>query len=337
MPGTEPDGRPGRAGVPAARVSGYIETARRAAGASPGRRVVNLALIILPIFVLILLGAGLRRHAGVGEEGWRGIERLIYFVFFPALLFQSLSHARIDFDAALPMLLTGLAVTVIGIGLGFASRLLFDDPPQVFAAAFQGSFRFNSYVGFAVAGALHGQAGIAAIGLLFGFLVPLANVVSVLVLARHGEARWLREVLGNPLILATAGGLAFALAGLTLPALLDGILELLARASLPLGLIAVGAGLRLDSLGQARGHLWYGVAVKLLVLPACAWALSQASGLSGIYYQTVMLFAALPMSTVAYVLATRMGADGRVTAAQVAVTTLLSMLTLPLWLALARV
>ena len=296
---------------------------------------MRLALIIFPIFALILLGVGLKRHAQVAEEGWRGIERLIYFVFFPALLFHSLSHARIDFEAALPMLLTGLFVTLIGMVLGYVSQFLFDDPPRVYAAAFQGSFRFNSDVGLAVAGSLHAQPGIAAIGLLMGFLVPLANVASVAVLAKHGESHWLRELLGNPLIMATAGGVAFALADWSLPALLSETLELLARASLPLGLIVVGAGLRLDSLSHARGHLWYGALVKLLVLPALAWWLGKTIGLDRMHFEIVLLFAALPMSTVAYVLALRMGGDAQVTAAQVALTTLLSMLTLPFWLALA--
>ena len=296
---------------------------------------MKVALIILPIFILILLGLGLKRWAGVGEDFWRGLEKLIYFVFFPALLFHTLSHAEIDFVAATPMLLTGIAYTLIGMGLGYLSKYLFRDPPKVFAAAFQCSFRFNSYVGLAVAGALLGKAGIAAIGLLMGFLVPMANVAAVSLLARHGEGRWLASVLGNPLILATAGGIAFSLTGLRLPGLADHSLELLARASLPLGLIAVGAGMRLTGLGHARGHLWYGVTVKLLVLPAIAWGLATAMGLTGLWFQTAILLAALPHSTVAYVLAVRMGGDGQVAAAQVTATTLLSMLTLPFWLALA--
>lgn len=297
---------------------------------------MRIALIILPIFALILLGSLLKRVSGVSEEGWRGLERLIYFVFFPALLFHSLARASIDFAAALPMLITGLMVTLAGMGLGYLSKFLFHDPPKVFASAFQCSFRFNSYVGLAVAGALHGQAGIAAIGLLMGFLVPLANVAAVAVLARHGESSWLREILGNPLIIATAGGVAFALLGWSLPDLLSQTLGLLAQASLPIGLVAVGAGLRLDSLSHARGHLWYGVAVKLLALPALAWWLGGLLGLGAAHFEIVLMFAALPMSTVAYVLAVRMGGDGRITATQVAVTTLLSMVSLPLWLALAR-
>ncbi len=289
---------------------------------------------IVPIFTLILLGWAIRRRGGLAEGFWRDLERLIYFVFFPALLFHSLAHARIDLGAAWPMVVTGILFTLIGMGLGRLSKSLFHDPPPVYAAAFQCSFRFNSFVGLAVADGLHGQAGVAAIGLLMGVLVPMANLAAVAVLARHGEGNWVRELVGNPLILSTAAGLAFSLIGLSLPGVLDQTLELLARASLPLGLIAVGAGLRLDALDHARGHLWYGVTVKLLILPAIAWGLALPFGLTGIWFQTAILMAALPVSTVAYVLANRMGGDGRVIAAQVALTTLLSMVTLPLWLAL---
>lgn len=296
---------------------------------------MSIALIIVPIFALILLGWAARRWMEADTAFWRGLERLIYFVFFPALLFHTLSHARLNFADAAPMLGVGIAYTLIGMGLGYVSRFLFRDPPRVFAAAFQCSFRFNSYVGLAVAGALYGKPGIAAIGLLMGFLVPLANVAAVTVLARHGEGDGLKSILGNPLILATAGGMAFAQAGLSLPSTLDDTLELLARASLPLGLIAVGAGMRITGLGHARGHLWYGVVVKLLILPAIAWGLGRAAGLQGVWFHTALLLAALPHSTVAYLLAVRMGGDGQVTANQITLTTLLAMVTLPVWLALA--
>jgi hypothetical protein len=297
---------------------------------------VSIALILLPIFALILMGWAARRWMQREETFWRGLERLIYFVFFPALLFHTLSRAHLAFAEATPMLLVGIGYTLMGMALGMAGKFLFRDPPRVFAAAFQCSFRFNSYVGLAVAGAMHGKPGIAAIGLLMGFLVPLANVAAVSVLARHGGGGWLRSILGNPLILATAGGVAFSQSGLALPQVIDNTLELLSRASLPLGLIAVGAGMRVSGLDHARGHLWYGVTVKLLVLPAIAWGLGRAAGLTGVWFDTSLLLAALPHSTVAYLLAVRMGADGQISANQITVTTLLAMFTLPFWLGLAR-
>lgn len=295
---------------------------------------MNVILVIAPIFALILLGYALRRIMHLREDFWPQLDKLIYYVFFPALLFHSLSGFHIEFAAALPMLEVGVLFMLAGIALGYAAKFLFHDPPRVFASAFQCSFRFNSYIGLAVAGALHGQDGVAAIGLLMGFLVPMANVASVWALARHGEGNWLREIALNPLIIATAGGIAFSLAGWTLPDTLRATIALLAQASLPMGLIAVGAGLRLQGVNRHRGTLWYGVAVKLAVLPAIAWWLAALFSLRPTYFHVAVLMAALPLSTVSYVLAVRMGGDGHIAAAQVMLTTLLAMATLPVWLLL---
>jgi malonate transporter and related proteins len=295
---------------------------------------MSVVQIIGPIFLLILLGVAARRWFGLHEDFWPQLERLIYYVLFPALLFHSLSHVKVDLAAAGPMLLVAALFMAGGIGLGYAAKFLFHAPDKVFAATFQSAFRFNSYIGLAIAGGLHGAQGLAAIGLLIGFMVPIANVASVLMLARHGETRWLREILLNPLILSTVGGIVVSLGGWELPSVIGSLLSLLSRASLPMGLIAVGAGLRMQGLHHHQGTLWYGVVVKLLVLPALAWGLAMILGLAGVYFHIAVLMAALPVSTVAYVLATRMGGDGNMIAAQIMLSTLLAAITLPLWLML---
>lgn len=293
---------------------------------------MTVAQTIVPIFLLILIGAAMRRWFGLRDDFWPQLDRLIYYVFFPALLFHTLSHFTIDLGAAAPMM--GVAVLYMGAGilLGLLAKPLFHAPPKVYAATFQASFRFNSYVGLSIAGSLHGQTGLAAIGLLMGFMVPIANVASVLMLARHSETHWLREIVRNPLIIATAGGIAFSLTGLHLPSMLNTTLGLLSQASLPMGLIAVGSALRLKGLHQQRSTLWYGVLVKLLLIPAIAWGLATWFGLAGVYFDIAVVMAALPVSTMAYVLATRMGGDGDTIAAQVVLSTLLAVVTLPLWL-----
>ena len=175
---------------------------------------------------------------------------------------------------------------------GLLAKHLFHAPAKVYSAAFQFAFRFNSYVGLAIAGGLHGPQGLAAIGLLMGFMVPLANVASVLMLARHSESHWFKEILLNPLIIATASGIAFSLFGLSLPIVLDTTMKLLSQASLPLGLIAVGSGLRIQGLHGYPSTLWYGVIVKLLCLPAIAWGLATWFALDGVYFLTAVLLAA---------------------------------------------
>jgi predicted permease len=295
---------------------------------------MTVVQVIVPIFLLIMLGASMRRWFGLSPDFWPQLDKLIYYIFFPALLFSTLSHFDIDLGTMTPMLVVATLFMLCGIGLGYVAKYFIMAPDKVFAATFQTSFRFNSYVGLAIAGGLHGPEGIAAIGFLMGFMVPLANVASVLMLARHSESHWLREILLNPLIIATAGGIAFSLTGLALPSLITSAMKLLSQASLPMGLIAVGAGLRIQGLHSERATLWYGVVIKLLVLPAIAWGLATLFGLTDVYFHTPVLMAALPVSTVAYVLAKRMGGDGDTIAAQVMLSTLLSMLTMPIWLLL---
>ena len=206
--------------------------------------------------------------------------------------------------------------------------------PLAFASQFQCAFRYNSYIGLAVAAKLHGAEGVAAMGILVGTMVPVANLLAVGMLARHGETGLARELARNPLILATLSGLAFNAAGFTLPSVPLQFFARLGEASIALGLLSVGAALKLRGQSGDHGAAIYFTAVKLLVLPALAWWLGRSLGLTGVYYDSAVLFAALPTATSAYILAVRMGGDGPGVAWLVSASTVAAMLTLPLWLSL---
>jgi len=294
---------------------------------------MNTALLLLPDFALILLGAAIRRWMHLGDHFWSGVEKLVYFILFPALLINAIVKTRLDLGAALPLLGTALAAMAGGMLLGLLPKLLVRLPPLTFASVFQCAYRFNSYIALAVAGMLFGSPGIATMGLIVGAAVPVANLVSVWMLARHGEVGLWREVARNPLIWGTAAGFLLNLAGFVPPAPLQAFLGRLADASIALGLITVGAALRLENTPGVRGVSLWLVTVKLLALPLIAAVTGQWLGLQGLNYQVVVLFAALPTASSAYILAMRMGGDGRSVAWLISATTLGSMLTLPLWAA----
>lgn len=292
------------------------------------------ALLLLPDFALILLGWSLRRLMPLDEQVWAGLEKLVYYVLFPALLFNALARNRIDFGAAAPLLASGAAALGCGITLGLLARPLFRQKPIVFASQFQCAFRFNSYIGLAVVAKLHGAVGIATMGVLIGAMVPLANLASVWVLARQGNLGVMNEVARNPLIIGTLAGLLFSLSGLTLPDIVAQFLGRLSEASIALGLLAVGAALKLRRASGSPIAAAYLLAVKLLAVPAAGLVAARALGLTGVYFDTAILFGALPTASSAYILATRMGGDGPAVAWLVSANTLLAMLTLPLWLTL---
>lgn len=294
---------------------------------------MNTALLLLPDFALILLGAAIRRWMHLGDHFWNGVEKLVYFILFPALLINAIVRTRLDLAAALPLLATAFAALAAGMALGLLPKLFTKLPALTYASMFQCAYRFNSYIALAVAGMLFGAPGIATMGLIVGAAVPVVNLVSVWMLARHGESGLWREVARNPLIWGTAAGFVLNLAGFVPPAPLQAFLQRLADASIALGLITVGAALRLDGTTGMRGFAGWLVGVKLLAVPAAALAAGALLGLSGLNYQIAVLFAALPTASSAYILAMRMGGDGRSVAWLISATTLGSMLTLPLWAA----
>lgn len=298
---------------------------------------------LLPIFALIGLGYGLRRARLVDRGVWAGLERLVYFVFFPALLVHRLAAA--DFAAlalgplALAVVLAVLAVSTLAVAL--RRPLALDGPRH--AVVFMAASRFNTYVGVAAAETLWGSAGAATAAIILAVWVPLVNVLSVIVLLRHGERPWtgtvparvVREVASNPIILACALGVAIGGSGITLPWLPDELLALVAASALPVGLLTVGAGLEFAALGTRRGALLIGVVAKLALMPAVMLAAAALVGLEARAAAIVVLFAALPASPAAYVMARQLGGDGPLMAGTIAATTVVSAVSLPIWIAIA--
>lgn len=294
---------------------------------------MQTALLILPNFVLILVGLALARGFDYGRGFWEGLEKLVYFVLFPALLLRSLAVSTLDLASVGKVVACGWALMILGMALGWLAKPLFRVEARVAASCFQCAFRFNTYIGLAVAGSVFGAPGVATGALLFGTLIPLANLGAVGMLAAHTRTNLWAELARNPLVVSTLAGFAWNLAGLGMPGFLDQTLHLLGSSALPAGLLAVGAALRIER-GQASpaAHAWW-LGVKLAALPAAAFACVRLLGLSGVEAGVLLLWAALPTASSAYILAVRMGGDGPSVATQITVGTLLSMATLPLWVA----
>lgn len=299
-------------------------------------RIMSLAVLLIPDFALILFGFFLNRFTDWGRNFWGGLEKLIYYVLFPALLFNSIAKTKIDFIAAAPALKAAIATVLIGMALAYLAKWIFKPEEKIFASGFQTAFRFNSYIGLAVAGRLHGEAGIAAFAIVIGLVVPLCNVGAVWVLARNAKVSLVKELLQNPLIIATLGGVLFSLLGLPLAEPLQLLISRMGAASLACGLLAVGAALQLKDVGKNARVIAYFTAVKLIAMPIAAIMLARALGVIGIYFDMVVLLAALPTATSAYVMAVRMGGDSNFVAQGVTISTLGGMLAIPLWLNYSR-
>ena len=295
---------------------------------------MSAALLLLPDFLLIALGALLARTRGFAGTFWSGVERLVYYVLFPALLFRSLATSPLSLGDAGRLVAVGLAFTLAGMALAWLARPLFKLPQPTFAACFQCAFRFNTYVALAAASRVAGADGVAAVSLLIGVLVPVVNVAAVAMLVRGRDTRILPALARNPLVLACAAGIAWNALHWPVPALPARVLELLAAAALPLGLLAVGAGLRFTRGTLPLPALAWFQSIKLGVVPAIAYGLAVLLGLSVVERQVAVIMAAVPTATSAYILAVQMNGVGAPVALLISSGTLIAVVTLPLWLAL---
>jgi predicted permease len=292
---------------------------------------MSIATLLIPDFSLILLGFLLYRYSGWSDEFWAGLEKLVYYVLFPALLFTSTARAPLDFSATGKLLQVTLGAAICGIALTWLGKPFIRTGPMVFESGAQTAFRFNSYIGLALASRLAGDQGTSLMALVIGFAVPLCNAAAVHALV-HKSGGLFKGLMNNPLLVATAGGLIFNLLGLHLPEIAGATLTRIGNASIACGLIAVGAGLRLSGLRESKVLAAYLLAIKLFALPLIGYLAARWIGLTGTQAQIALVFCALPTASSCYVLAARMGGNGPYTAFLVSASTVLSMFTLPLWL-----
>ena len=315
-----------------------------------------LAAGLLTTFVLIVVGALLRTRLRFRDTFWGDLERLVYWILLPALLVIGL--ARADFaDIAVGRFVAALVGScLVGAALALATRrfAVGADGPA-FTSLFQGTVRFNNYVGLTITTALYAADGLSLAALANAVLVPVGNVLSILALARFGRLdgdrpRVVYAVITNPLVLACAVGLMLNLASRSAAAavlwaapvsqlMLAGaqtLLQVLGQAALPVGLLCVGAGLRVPQSWRAAARvIGASVVLRLAGVPAATLLLCRILNLSGPAGITVVVFAALPTATSSYLLARRLGGDAPLMATITAAQTVVAFVTLPAWVLLS--
>ena len=296
---------------------------------------MSTAWLLLPDFLLIVLGWLICHRTPLDRRVWDAVERLVYYLLFPVLLFNSIVKSPLQWATTLHMAAGGVGTVCVGVALAYALGRWPGVDARLHASGAQVAFRFNSYIALALAERLAGASGVAWIALLVALCVPICNVAAVWPLARHGGHSYLREIVRNPLIVSTLAGLLANLAGLRFPEPVAVTLQRIGGAALPLGLMTVGAGLQLGGLAAAPRLAAALLAIRHAVLPAVAIGLSAAFSLAPSQRLVVVAFAALPTASSCYVLAARMGGDGPYTAGLVTVSTLLGMFGIPFWLAIA--
>lgn len=301
---------------------------------------MNIAQLLIPDFSLILCGYLICRYTMLNRPVWDHVESLVYYFLFPVLLFHSIVKSPVDLGATSSLMGAGLTMGLSGVALAYSlpylpwlrSRI----DAREHAASAQIAFRFNSFIGLALAERLAGPPGILMMAVLIGVCVPLLNVAAVWPMARHGQRGFVQSLLRNPLIIATASGLAANLLGFRMPSWLEPAVGRIGAASLALGLMTTGAGMQFVTLARAKALAAALLSIRHLLLPLIAFGLARLWRLDAAQAAVLLAFSAVPTSSSAYVLASRMGYNGAYVAGLVTLSTLLGMVSLPFALGVLR-
>ena len=294
---------------------------------------MNFAQLLFPDFSLIVCGYLLCRFTALDRKVWAPIEILVYYFLFPVMLFHTIVKSPLDWGSAWSLMGAGLALGVSAIALSYSlphwpllgKRI----DAKLHAASAQVGFRFNSFIGLALADKVAGAEGLVLIAVLIGVCVPLFNIGAVWPMARNGQVGFGRELRRNPLIIATATGLLANLMGFSMPDWLSPTVNRIGQASLAMGLMAAGAGMQMGSLAQAKTLSGLVLGVKHLAMPLMALGFALLFGLDSTQTTVLLMFSALPAASSCYVLAARMGYNGPYVAALVTLSTALGVLSLP--------
>lgn len=301
----------------------------------------EIFLIVLPVFLVIGLGFSLKKTGLVKADFLYNLNRLIYYIALPALLFYKISKADflVSFNG---LLLCGMIVSIVTIFVfSYGYGTIRGYRPSVHGAFCQGAFRGNlAYIGLAIVDSAYGEAGFAIAGILLGFLVPLLNFLSVVALVfpnrRHSSGQkalsLVKQIMYNPLILSSFSGIIWSFLALPLPQIVDRALGIITGMSLPLALISIGASFSFNKLRGDLAVATLSTCIKIVILPALTGGILYLFGVHGQELAIGVLLAGTPTATAAYIMAQQLKGDAELSGAIIMLSTLSSIFTYTFYL-----
>jgi predicted permease len=299
---------------------------------------MNLVLSSLfPVFSLLFVGSLLRQLGLTNDIFLKTSDKLIYFIFFPILLFWKIGEVRTDTLVSWNLIVAALLSIALIYVISALSLKIFRVPDYKAGSFSQSCYRFNTYIGMAIIFYALGEKGIKHFGILIGFVIPFINLLAVPTLIWYsgrqltrqaGLKVFFKEIVTNPLILACIAGLLYSRTIQEFPQFIENTFRLSSAVALPLALISIGGALSLKSLRGNFSISLVAAVIKLTILPCVGYLLLRILHVSGMSFKVGMIFFALPTSAAIYVLSSQLNSDTELASASVVVSTLFSFLSL---------
>ncbi len=309
--------------------------------------MLDILSSVLPVFIIMVIGAFIKLSWLKSEEFWRGLESLSYFFLFPVMLFNYIASSDLSSMHLMKLIIVLiLATTIVSFGLVMLQKK-YEVDGKIFTSIFQGSVRYNSYIFFALGNALYGSAGMEIIAVISAYMIIYTNMLSILAFTVYCSEdefgsdnksltmQWemfAKGFLMNPLIIASMVGCIFNYMNIEIISSIKNTLDTLSRSAHTIGLLCVGASLKFYGMNIDKFALSISCIAKLLIMPTLTFIILKLLDIHGIEYSVCMLYSALPTATNSYLLSKQMGGDVEVMSTIITISIILSILTLAVFI-----
>jgi predicted permease len=303
--------------------------------------------ILAPILLLVLIGLFLAHLRFLGRDFMSDLNKLVFWVALPALLFRSVAHAERPGSSTFALL--GLLVigTLLMAAGGWISAGILSMPHASKGTLSQSAFRGNlAYIGipvlvYAFQGLPGKQEAFSTAIITMAFLTAFCNALAVVILSIGEKAQnplrtLLRSIFTNPLILAGMAGMPLAFTGSQIPVILDRTLDSLGSAAVPISLLCIGGSLAQAKLGDRFEGILVAALLKNLCFPLLVYLLSPLFGIAGNNLTIALVLAACPTAAASFVTVQQMGGDEPLAGRSIVLSTICAAASLPLALYLSR-
>lgn len=300
--------------------------------------LILAASVVFPIFALIVLGYILKRIKMVDDHSLNVINKLVFKVFLPVLLFYNIYKTDVATAFDGPFLLYALICIVSVALLLFLFVPLFIKENSRRGVFIQGVFRSNFVLfGLPVTVLLLGENGAGLTSVAIAMVVPVFNVLAVICLevfrgGKPNPIKILKGIATNPLIIASVLGILFLLFGIKIPNFAEGVIRDISRVATPLALIALGGSFTFTAVKGNIPTLSWAVALRLVIIPAAVLSIGALLGFRGAQIVALLSMFASPTAVSSYTMAQQMDGDGDLAAQIVVFTSAFSIITMFLFI-----
>jgi len=296
--------------------------------------------VVLPIFCLILIGYAVQRFNVIGRDAFIEINKLVFVLFLPLVLFQSIYHTDLRVSFNLELILFALAGLVAVMLASMLAVKYVDDDPRKKGVMVQAMYRSNFILfGLPIVSSLYSDIGVTSI--IISFIVPFQAIFSVIVLEYYHGGKFdlfntVKKLLSNPMMIGTALALLMMAFHITLPTFADKVIANLSGVATPLALLVLGGTFQFQELHKNTKHITVAVLARLVIAPSIILSLAVLLGYRGIELVTLMVLFASPVAVSSYSMAMVMDGDSELASQLVLVSTMFSIVSVCAWVFLLQ-